>query len=122
MDMPDDSGVSRREHLLQVLENAPEDSDIYYSTLEQIEQVPEIPFYIEHVWEWFWQIHQGRSYGMSGANPLSWQDLDSWQNVLQKQVRPFEFELIKEIDAVYLKYTHERQEKKRNTSINKRGK
>lgn len=124
MDMPDDSGSSRREHLMQVLENTPEDSELYYSTVAQIEEIPEIPFYIEHVWNWFWQIHQGRTDGMSGPNPLTWHDLYAWQNVLQIQVRPFEFELIREIDSVYLKYINDKQEKKRSStkgSRNKRG-
>ena len=113
MDMPDETGSSRREHLLQVLENAPDDSELYDITLLQLADIPEIPFYLEHIWNWFWQIHQGRTQGMSGPNPLTWQDLYSWQNVLQIQVRPFEFELIKEIDSTYLKYISDRQQKKK---------
>ena len=102
--MPDDSGVTRRESLEQVLNTAPEGSDMYETAMEQLENVPEIPFYLTHIWDWFWQIHKGRSYGMSGPNPLTWPDIEAWRNILNIQIRPLEVELIKEIDSTYLEY------------------
>jgi hypothetical protein len=111
--MPDDDGVTKRDHLLNVLEQAPEDSDMYNSALIELDEGPEIPYCIEHVWEWFWQIHKGRTNNMSGPNPLTWTDLLAWTVVTGIQVRPIEFEIIKEMDSAYLKYVSERQDKKR---------
>lgn len=112
MDMPDDSGSTKRDSLMQILQTAEEGTEMYDSALAQIEESPEIPFYLEHIWQWFWQIHRGRTYGMSGPNPLTWTDIESWSNILQTEVRPIEVEIIKEIDSVYLEYTAEQKKKK----------
>ena len=104
MDMPDDSGTTRRDSLMQVLQTAPENSGMYEAALSSLEEAPEIPFYLTHVWDWFWQIHKGRTYGMSGPNPLTWTDIESWRNILDIQINPLEVELIKEIDSAYLEY------------------
>lgn len=112
MDMPDDSGSTRRDSLMQILNTAPEDSEMYDSALAQLEDAPEIPFYLEHIWGWFWQIHRGRTYGMSGPNPLTWPDIQSWTNLLQTTIRPIEVEILKEIDNVYLEYVAKKQKKK----------
>jgi len=114
MDMQDDKSISKREHLMQVLNSAPEDSEIYESALEQLDNIPEIPFYIEHIWAWFWQINKGRTSGMSGPNSLSWNDIKAWQELLQIQIRPIEVEILYEIDQVYLKYISEERKKKGN--------
>lgn len=113
MDMPDDNGSTKRENFLQVLEQAEEGTEMYESALDALENGPEIPLCIEHIWEWFWQIHKGRSSGMSGPNPLTWSDLYAWASLTGLQVRPIEFEIIKDIDSAYLKYIAEKQDKKR---------
>lgn len=104
MDMKDDSGKSQRDSLMQVIETAPEGSDMYEAAMAQIEESPEIPFYLTHVWEWFWQIHEGRSYGMSGPNPLTWPDIKAWKDLLNIQIHSLEVGLIKVIDSAYLEY------------------
>ena len=98
---------------MQVLQSSEEGSEIYESALLQIEEAPEIPFYLEHIWGWFWQIHSGRTYGMSGPNPLTWTDIQSWSNILKTDIRPIEAEILKEIDSVYLKYVSEDKRKKK---------
>jgi|SRR6056297_1063877 len=113
MDMPDESGSTRRQHLMQALESAPEGSAIYEDALAQLDDAPEIPFYIVHIWEWFWQINKGRSAGMSGPNPITWQDIVNWNKLLNKQIRPIEVEILYEIDSVYLKKNAERAKKKK---------
>ena len=112
MDMKDENGVSNRDHLSQVLQSAPEGSEIYESALSQLEESLDIPFYIAHVWEWFWQISRGRSSGMSGANALTRQDIKAWKDLLEIQIRPVEVEILYEIDAVYLKHIADKQKKK----------
>lgn len=104
MDMPNESGTTQRDSLMQVINTAPEGSDMYEAALFQLEETPEIPFYLTHVWDWFWQIHRGRTYGMSGPNPLTWPDIKAWKEVLNIQIHPLEVELIKEIDSTYLEY------------------
>ena len=113
MDMQDDSGSTRRDSLMQILNSAPEGSEIYESALAQLEEEPEIPFYLEHIWAWFWQLHRGRTYGMSGANPISWEAIQCWSNILQTEIRPIEAEILKEIDSVYLEYVADKQKKKK---------
>jgi hypothetical protein len=113
MDMKDEQGVSKREHLMQVINSSPEDSKSYESALEQLENISEIPFYIEHIWIWFWQISNGRSAGMSGPNALTWQDIKAWKDLLQVQIRPVEVEIIYEIDRAYLKYISDSNKKKK---------
>lgn len=96
---------------MKALEDAPEDSKIYLSALEQLENLPEIPFYLEHVWAWFWQIHRGRTYGMSGPNPITWENILAWKKLLDIQIRPIEIEIINEIDNTYLEYISDNQKK-----------
>lgn len=96
---------------MKALEDAPEDSEIYLSALEQLENLPEIPFYLEHVWAWFWQIHRGRTYGMSGPNPITWENILAWKKLLDIQIRPIEIEIINEIDNTYLEYISDNQKK-----------
>lgn len=96
---------------MKALEDAPEDSEIYLSALEQLENLPEIPFYLEHVWTWFWQIHRGRTYGMSGPNPITWENILAWKKLLDIQIRPIEIEIINEIDNTYLEYISDNQKK-----------
>lgn len=111
--MPDDTGTSKRDSLMQVLNSAPEDSEIYESALSQLEESPEIPFYLEHIWGWFWQIHRGRSHGMAGPNPITWENILAWRDLLEIQIRPIEIEIINEMDSVYLKYISDRHKKNR---------
>ena len=119
MDMQDELGISTREHLMQVLQSAPEGSEMYESALSQIEDNPEIPFYIEHIWVWFWQLSKGRTAGMSGANALSWQDIKAWNELLQIQIKPVEVEILYEMDSLYLKYISDKQKKKGKRRANK---
>lgn len=111
MNMQDEKGVTRQDHLMQVLNSAPEDSEMFATALLELEESPEIPFYLEHIWGWFWQIHKGRTYGMSGPNPLTWENIKSWRDLLEIQIRPIEIEIIYEIDSVYLKYIADKRKK-----------
>lgn len=54
---------------MQILNNAPEGSEMYDSALAQLEDAPEIPFYLEHIWTWFWQIHRRKNLWYVGAEP-----------------------------------------------------
>jgi hypothetical protein len=49
---------------------------------------------------------------MSGPNPITWQDIEAWSNLLSTQIQPIEVEILKEIDSVYLEYMAEKQKKK----------
>lgn len=98
--------------MIKVIQEAPEGSELYESAISQLEDASEIPFYIAHIWEWFWQINKGRTYHMSGPNPITWQDIEAWSNLLSTQIQPIEVEILKEIDSVYLEYMAEKQKKK----------
>lgn len=111
--MQDKTGSTKRDTLMQVLQNSEEGSDLYESALAQLEDQPEIPFYLEHIWEWFWQLRKRVPSGMSGQNPITWQDIQSWSNILQTEIRPIEAEILAEIDDVYLKYVSDKQKKEK---------
>jgi hypothetical protein len=111
--MPDENDNTKRDSLLKVIQDAPEDSELYFSALEELDNAPEIPFYLEHIWEWFWQIRKGVQQGFSGPNPISWADINFWSNLLEIEIRPIEVEIIKEIDSVYLKYIADDTKKKK---------
>lgn len=111
MDMPDKNGITKRQNLMQVLQSAPEDSETYESAVTELDEHPEIPFYIEHVWNWYWQIRKGNPGGMGGPSPITWQNIKSWRDLLEIQIRPIEVEILYEIDSVYLKYIQDKEKK-----------
>lgn len=112
MEMPGDNNSSKADSLFQIINSAEEGSEIYESALRQLEEAPEIPFYIEHIWVWFWQLHKGRTYGMSGPNPLTWENILAWRNLLDIEIRPIEIDILNEMDSAYLKYISDNRKKK----------
>lgn len=97
----------------QVLNQSAPGSLAYKSALEELENEPEIPACLEHVWQWFWFLHSTRSSGMNGPLPISYLEINSWQETTHTPIRPFEVNIIKQLDATYLSYNHKEQKKKR---------
>lgn len=96
---------------MQVLQSVPENSVAYQSALETLEAEPEIPFYLEHILEWFWELNSRRTAGGFSHNPITWTDLGFWNMLKNKRATPIEIEIIEIIDRLYLKYINEKSEK-----------
>ncbi len=66
--------------------------------------------------EWFADLHQARQSGMGGPSPISYSDILSWRELLRVDIKPYEVEIIRAIDNVYLNVANEitSKEMKRN--------
>lgn len=64
--------------------------------------LPEFPHIATHVWDAFMSIHKGRSYGMSGPNPLSWGDIKDWSELNGIRLTPWENEVVKDLDLIWV--------------------
>lgn len=63
---------------------------------------PELPAEIAHVWDWFDELHSARTSNGFGPNALTYSEIEAWNRLTAREVRPFEVEAIKRIDDVYL--------------------
>ncbi len=66
--------------------------------------MPDVPIAGQYLWEWFWELHSGRSYGLA-ANPLTFAEIASWASLVEAQPMPAEVRAIKAMDAAYLNAT-----------------
>lgn len=102
MAVTDKNGVTARAHLKQAAK-----------TLGRIPkelQGPPFPARLSHIWEMFLEVNGGRSYGMSGPNPLSWGDLKAWDDLTGTGLKSWEVRLLKSLDRVWLRVMHEGDE------------
>ena len=90
--------MSKREHLEQVAKQTGRD-DILAG--------PPIPDCASHVWELFLELHKGRTYGMSGPNPLSYGDIAAWCNLTGIALSSWEVGVIKTLDMAWMKAMNE---------------
>lgn len=44
-------------------------------------EAPEFPDLLQYVWEWFGELGKRRSYHASGANPLTWAEVEAWSRM-----------------------------------------
>ena len=101
--MQDKNGSTKRQSLMQVLETTPEDSAAYQSALVQLENQPEIPDWIQHIWEWFWELNRTRQSSMSGAEAISYREIKAWNYLKKINIRDLEVDILLLIDSIYLK-------------------
>lgn len=64
--------------------------------------MPDFPDVARHVWDHFLSIHQGRTYGINGPNPISYQDIESWTRLMGWTLGAWEISAIKRLDAAFL--------------------
>jgi len=70
---------------------------------EGLENPTEFPKLLMHVWSFFLQLHQSRTGGFSGPNPITYQDLHAWSIMTNTELHPYDVALIKKLDTLYLK-------------------
>jgi hypothetical protein len=66
-------------------------------------QGPEFPELLEYVWTAFLLLNSTRGQGFSGPIPISYQEIDAWQRMTHNVLLPWEVEVVKKIDNVYLR-------------------
>lgn len=65
--------------------------------------VPPFPDLVTHVWAAFLELHNGRTYGMSGPNPISYDTIYFWCCMTGIELTPWEISVIKDLDNEYIK-------------------
>ena len=91
-------GVTDREHLEQVYKQ----TGVMPKGLAPEE---DFPLLLEHIWSAFISLSGGRSMGFSGPNPLSYEQIKAWKELTCNILTPWEVELVKRLDAVYIGVT-----------------
>src|SRR5210317_886346 len=91
--------TTERDHLEQVAKQLGKQ-------LEDIEQANAdaiFPDIASHLWTTFLQLHDGRTYGMSGPNPISYDIIKAWCDLTGITLSPWEIETIKSLDNLWIK-------------------
>lgn len=95
--------TTERDHLEQVAKQLGKQ-------LEDIEQANAqalFPDAASHLWYTFIELHDGRTYGMSGPNPISYDIIKSWSEINDIELSPWEVDIIKSLDNLWLKTMNE---------------
>jgi hypothetical protein len=92
--------VSEREHLLQVQKQTGR------APKELIG--PDFPHIAKYIWDTFADISKGRTHGMSGPNPLSWEGIKAWCDLNQIVLSSHEVDMVKAIDMLWIRISNER--------------
>ncbi len=75
-------------------------------SLDEVEQFNSdalFPDIAAHIWSSFLQLHEGRTYGMSGPNPISYDIIKAWCDLTSITLSPWEIETIKSLDNLWIK-------------------
>jgi len=62
----------------------------------------EPPIEGEYLWEWFWELNQGRQAGISGPASLSWLEIKAWSELNRVQLEQWELQAIRIMENAYL--------------------
>jgi hypothetical protein len=49
------------------------------------------------------RLHTGRTYGMNGPNPLSWEGIQAWNNLMGADLTEWEVLTLKALDSTWLR-------------------
>lgn len=100
-------------------EGAPLRIEHFRSIKRQTGQVPEeldgpnFPSIARYLWDWFCELHSGRSSG-----PLSFSEIKAWSELTQRPVRPWEIDAIKQIDSYFMELQQNRMRKNIDSAKN----
>lgn len=66
------------------------------------QDAPEVPIAGQRVWGLFLALTMGRTGNGFGPNPLSNAEIESYARMAREPIRPFEFEMLRALDGVFL--------------------
>lgn len=115
----DETGHNEAKSLQHILDTQKETSAAYQQAYEKLASIQEIPACLEHIWQWFWQLHSTRQSGMNGPLPLSYQEIKAWLELTGQAIYSSEIQIIRQLDNVYLNFSHKKAREKRNKSKKK---
>ena len=99
MDTPNDDGITLRERLLQVYNS----NGAYDKRLD----LPLIPFELEYLMGWFWDIRNAIGGNGFGANPISFSEMKAWCELNGIVLSPWEVSLLRKMDTEFIKISNE---------------
>jgi hypothetical protein len=70
--------------------------------VEEDEEPPELPDEVAYLWQFWLELHAGRSSGGFGVNPLSYSDIQAWSALTDEPLDPWEVRALRAVDTVYL--------------------
>jgi hypothetical protein len=97
------SKTTELDHLAQVAKQLGKD----LIEVEQDNAEALFPELASHVWATFIELHNGRTYGMSGPHPLSFDIIKSWCDLMGVALNPWEIDTIKSLDNIWITITGE---------------
>ena len=95
-------GVPLRSHLEHLVRVTGEDDPELH--------VPPFPEPLRRLWDKFLSLHEGRTYGINGVNPVSYTDIDAWMRVTGNDLDEWEVKAFMKIDKAWLRATREEEE------------
>lgn len=95
--------TTERDHLEQVAKQLGKQLE----DIEQFNAEAIFPDVASHLWAAFIELHNGRTYGMSGPNPISYDIIESWCNLSSIDLSYWEIEIIKSLDNLWIKTMNE---------------
>lgn len=66
---------------------------------------------MQYLWQWFWEINDSRSSNGFGPNPISYLEIQAWNDLTMKLIHPWEVETIKKMDAIFREFQAENSKK-----------
>ena len=95
--------ATERDHLEQVAKQLGKQVE----DIEQANADAIFPDIASHLWATFLELHDGRTYGMSGPNPISYDLIVAWCKLSGVDLAYWEIEIIKSLDNIWIKTTGE---------------
>ena len=95
--------TTEADHLAQVAKQLGKSLD----DIEQSNSDALFPDIASYVWAAFLSLHDGRTYGMSGPNPISYAIIMAWCDLYGVELNPWEIDTIKALDNLWIKTTSE---------------
>lgn len=95
--------ATEADHLAQVAKQLGKD-------LEDVEKDNSdalFPDIASHIWSTFLELHDGRTYGMNGPNPISYDIIKAWCDITNIELSPWEVSTIKALDNLWITITGE---------------
>lgn len=91
---PAEDGRPYREHYLSAQKNV-------RKKIPELEQPP-FPHSLFYLWVAYWELRKGLGNNGMGVQPVGWQDIKVWSELMQTPITPWEAQTLRKIDNAYL--------------------
>ena len=94
-DIKGEDGSTKRQHL-QIVANATKKVPV------ELQDQPELPESVQHVWDWFLDLNSGRTASVAGLNVISYSEIKAWAELRNEKLAVWEVNAIKDLDRAFL--------------------